>query len=148
MCLITDSNKMSIATEDITCYKIMHLDADGNFISPYTHFNYKKNKEYTITKYTTFYHRTPKISVSDEGIYFTSDFEIHENAFHSFQNLDDAMTEYRWLQSHCLLIINIFPLCVVKCIIPQNTEYVDGVFNSSVSFASKSIKITDEICAY
>lgn len=126
MCL---DNAIRINPEnDIVCYKLFYkcpFAKDNNLYSVFQQSPYKLNN----TKSTRV--KQPKVYCSEYGGKKT--YQIHQSALHSFANYGDTV-DYKEK--------SVFKgACIVKCIIPKNSEYVYfGVFDNKKSYASQKLK--------
>lgn len=133
MCIFTNNVKFKIADQDIVCYKVLlKSNVEGAFLSPYLRFYCTLDKRYDDDNELDI-HKWDK-----------SDFTIDKGVFHMFANYEDAMDELDWLAFPGWLT---FPeniqaqyICViVKCIIPEGSEYIEGKYIDFHSIASKSV---------
>lgn len=128
MCLIPYiGSEFKIADRDIVCYKIVEKKANGIYKSPYVGFEYVIRvtyKDYVRCNYTERH-------------------EITKGMFHSFASSRDACK----LCGEWNGICNKIKHKVLKCIIPKGSTYIAGFFSHFMpSYASKQIKILEEIC--
>lgn len=128
MCLIPYiGSEFKIADRDIVCYKIVEKRANGIYKSPYVGFEYVIRVTY-------------KDSVRCD---YTERYEITKGMFHSFASGRDACRLCEEWNGTCDKIKH----KVLKCIIPKGSTYIAGFFSRFMpSYASKQIKILEEIC--
>lgn len=124
MCLIVNT-QYKIAKEDITCYKILEKDYNGNLFSPYTFFKWNLNK---LTKAKG----KPYLGNSKRK-------HITAGYFHTFKTIVAAKKQLTlWLN------INRNHL-ICKCIIPKGTKYWEGLCDGYKSFATKNLIIESKL---
>ena len=141
MCLIVEKNtEEKIAEEDIICYKRIdkYSTTKGiKLVSPFQFFEYKLNKLYR----TTFIPRELKSKIGYEsGVFYAtceasnyySTFpyyllKVYQKGFHSYKNIPDEPS----FKSEC----------IVKCIIPAGTKYIEDKTGLICSEAIKIIEI-------
>ena len=129
MCLeIKKSSVAIIAEEDIECYKIL-----------------KRHSGTVLEWFATWYMNTPvelnKTYYSEmciESCGWDGCSDLITKGLHSYANLDDCIADnLNDFESRTWLI--------VKCYIPKGSEYYKGKFVAYSSYASNSIRYTDEI---
>lgn len=162
MCLIIDEQnaKMKIANEDIVCYKIVK-QVEKEYINP-LHWLEEKLQFSKRTPLT--YYKTVFMSPYFNEIYEPNTVKVnktriqkrkvkqHEHdpkgwrigggVLHTFKDIKSAKKYY--VDS----IGNAVQYMILKCFIPKGTKYYDGKMDCNetyYSYASKSLKITDEI---
>ena len=118
MCLRTEQIEPQIATEDITCYKVIHKDMTSMIYK----FKWEFGKVYH-TKMTT--------SISD---FFKN--TMVEKGFHSYSTLKETRGPYSRSSDPCI---------VVKCTIPKDTSYYTGKHGVCEGYASEKIIVNDII---
>lgn len=142
MCLIVEKNiEEKIAEEDIVCYKTVDqcitIKGTNKLLSSYQNFNYKLNKLYK----TTFKPKELKNEVGFESQVFYANrkakdyysifpyylLKVYQKGFHSYKNIPD---ESRFKSE-----------CIVKCIIPAGTKYIEDKTGLICSEAIKIIEI-------
>jgi len=134
MCLLIDSPNILVAENDIICYKVFKVSPKTGKLNTYfQHFQMNWDQVYTkLRSNRPLYRPIHRGYVVDKGY------------FHSFKE-DDAF-------NFCLLVCYYYyanqlsgiPI-IAKCIIPKNTKYYIGKYNSKFdSYASKSIIIQKE----
>ena len=119
MCLRTEQLKPQIATEDITCYKIICKDMSSLF---HPEFKWEFGKVYhteMITTYSSFLRET----------------QI-EQGFHSYLTLRETREAYYSSTEPCI---------AVKCTIPKDTSYYTGKHGVRKGYASEKIIINEII---
>lgn len=119
MCLRTEQIEPQIATEDITCYKIIHKDMTSLF---HPEFKWEFGKVYhteMITTYSSFLRET----------------QI-EKGFHSYSTLDGTREAYYSSTEPCI---------AVKCTIPKGSEFYPGNHGVCEGYASGKIIINEII---
>jgi len=118
MCLRTEQIEPQIATEDITCYKVIRKDMSSLY---YDEFKWKFNKVYT--SWIATFERTKNV---DHAIY---------QAFHSYESLEGLKKEYYMATVPCI---------AVKCTIPKGSEYYLGRQGEMDGYASNKL-IANEV---
>ena len=126
MCWINDFDKISIAEEDITCYKVFRKgyfkkDSNGNVIkiaSYFRFYTYYINKLCRTIKIRIQYDKYKKVYFINEG-------------YHSY--IDQAVAKYKIKNSDTFIL---------KCIIPKGTKYAE---NRDGELVSSTMIITKEI---
>lgn len=122
MCLTINKNqKEQIATEDITCYKVIIPrvpNTDNDYITPYMNTPVAIGEQY---------HSEIRIDCDN----------MIRVALHSFERLyDAAMENYSWdFMGNSQ---------VVKCVIPKGSTYYKGVFQGSGGYASNCIRYVEK----
>lgn len=127
----TPETATKIASEDITCYKILKGYNDINnevFISLYQNFKYIIGEKYQ-NKGLGFFPNTVERDYNAHVIY-----EVYE-AFHSFKHEETALFELDEYGKRLYIKI-----VAVKCTIPKGSKYVEN----DAFYASDTI-IIDEI---
>ena len=124
MCLIASHIKPKVAEEDIVCYKILQVYSD-KICSPYMEYKWKLGKVRRAWGWWNI-PRNPDI----EG--------IQKGCFHSFETLDDAVSEARVARGN---------LYVYECVIPKGTKYWAGTYSRMriPSYASRKLKVVKKI---
>ena len=132
------NSRVKTAKKDIICWKWLRLHKDGKLLSPYRYKRYYLNDKMKDDV------RVRKNAIDSRGevIMYTLD----QGCFHTFKHYDDAKfvsatSSWNWDSTFSL---------VVKCIIPKGSKYYEGDFclfgcEPMESYASKELKITDEI---
>lgn len=115
------TSKCKIATEDITCFKVVLGGIPGRFTSLHRGFTYIEGEEYS------------KLHDIEQ---FKDSHSLKGEGFHSFIHYPIG---YQY---------NSNPLrCIVICIIPKGSKYYEGLDDSGIDcYCSDKIKI-DRICA-
>ena len=123
MCLITKQSESKIASEDITCYKVLLLTSDNFYISPHRHFTFfenqvNPNKVFKAKKswWTINIHGDDLELINDNGIYA---FTLNSGFFHMYKDYDSVVKA----------IINA-PLesyAIFECVIPKGSHYYEGI---------------------
>lgn len=136
MCLYTDSKKVQVAKEDITCYKIL-IKERKKWIYRIFH---KSTYRAPFYKYHTY--RLKELNDLGRSLIVYTDYEVH-SGFHSFVNLQDAERMLsEWYDTQKGQII-------VQCVIPKGAEYVKGTIDKSptspASYVSHQIICLREI---
>ena len=134
MCLFTKTNQMEIAEDNITCYKVLYYLGNNAFMSPYQRF------KYTLKRYDN--HEPVEFCENkccENSITAQWGYKLDKNVFHSFAYFYDALNELKTFR-----YIGTCP-CIVECVIPIDTEYIEGSFDWYKSYASKSIIIKKTI---
>ena len=131
----TPETATKIASEDITCYKILKGYNPINnevFISLYQDFKYVIGEKYQ-NKGLGFHFRLGSVDYSTPDIY-----EVYE-AFHSFKHEETTLFELDECGRQCYNRI-----VAVKCTIPKGSKYVEN----DVFYASDTIIIDKIIGEY
>lgn len=161
MCLIIDEQnaKMKIANEDIVCYKLVKK-VEREYINP---INWIEEKLQFSKRTPLTYYKTVFMSPYYNEIYEPNTVKVdktriqkrkvkqHEHdpkgwrigggVLHTFKDIKSAKKYYKDSGS-------IVKYMILKCFIPKGTKYYDGKMDCNetyYSYASKSLKITDEI---
>ena len=169
MCLIIDEQnvKMKIANEDIVCYKLVKK-VERVYIN---HVKWIEEKLLFSNKTPLTYYKTVFVSPYYNEIYEPNTVKVnktriqkrkvkrHEHdpkiwiigggVFHTFKDVKSAKKYY--VESG-IAFLNFKnkeeQYLILKCFIPKGTKYYDGKIDwheTYYSYASKSLKITDEI---
>ena len=150
MCLITKQSKSKIASEDITCYKILlKLENEINdtvfYISPVRHFTYfsnradldnkvfKAEKAYWIENYPG--DDLKQTYIDNEPV----SYELNSGFFHMYKDYDSAVKAVKnaSIESYVLF----------ECVIPKDSRYYEGFTSIYLlpSIASDKLKIVKQI---
>ena len=167
MCLIIDEQnvKMKIANEDIVCYKLLKK-VEQECINPIHWFEKLQfSKRTPLTYHKTFFvspyyneiyepntvkvnkTRIQKIKVKQHE-HCTKGWLIGGGVLHTFKDVKSAKKYYEDSGIAFLNSNDAIQYLILKCIIPKGTKYYDGkmdCYETYYSYASKSLKITDEI---
>lgn len=142
MCLYTTSKKVQVAKEDIVCYKVMIEYSGVKYVwmSPYKGMAYEEGHNYELERQLQLLDASKTISYP----------YIVEEGFHSFANLSDALSFRNvFMARFPQLGARQYTYVIVKCIIPEGTAYVEGLFidwgNKFPSFCSEKIICEDKI---
>lgn len=119
MCLRTEQIKPQIATEDITCYKVIHKDMTSLF---HKEFKWEFGKVYH-TEMTT-----------DLSYFFMV--IMVEQGFHSYSTLKATREGYYCSSEPCI---------AVKCTIPKGSEYYTGSHGVRDGYVSEKIILNEII---
>lgn len=164
MCLIIDKQnaKMKIADEDIVCYKLVKK-VEREYINP-IHWIEEKlqfSKRTPLTYYKTVFmspyyneiYESNTVKVNKTHIQKIKQdpktWRIGDGVFHTFKDVKSAKKYY--VDSGIAFMNSIgdaVQYLILKCFIPKGTKYYDGKMDcheTYYSYASKSLKITDEI---
>lgn len=88
-----------IAEDDIECFKVVVNESDGNWISRYYDFHYKRNERYD---------EDSDVCMLDKQS------SLHESVFHSYKYFSTAvLREYGRFDN----------TRIIRCIIPKGTPY-------------------------
>lgn len=130
----TPETATKIASEDITCYKILKGFNGSNevFISLYQDFKYVIGEKYQNTG-LGFHFRLGSSDYNTPDIY-----EVYE-AFHSFKYEETALFELDGYSRQ-----RYSKIVAVKCTIPKGSKYVE----TDAFYASDAIIIDKIICGY
>lgn len=165
MCLIIDEQnaKLKIANEDIVCYKLVKK-VEQEYIN-LLHWIEKFSKRTPLT-----YHKTFFVSPYYNEIYEPNTVKVnktriqkrkvkqHEHdpkvwrigggVLHTFKDVKSAKKYYEDSGIAFRNSNDAIQYLILKCIIPKGTKYYNGkmdCYETYYSYASKSLKITDEI---
>lgn len=120
MCLeIKENQKSLIAKKDITCYKLVVVNNDGNL--------------------TTLFQKTSVILGNNYNSSIERYYNTIEKGIHSFTKLKEAKEFLKIIKDETTRVR------IVKCIIPKDSLYFNGMFNNYKSMASNQILYTKEI---
>ena len=154
MCLeITKPHSPLVADKDIVCYKVLNYDMrrkDNTQVSDEMKLIKGEPAELSVVFSSLYYHMPVTLGytyVNQEEMVFTesdSDYDDEEDklyeldggVYHSFEYLEDAITE---LAEQCSRGV------VVKCIIPKGTTYWVGSYYGINGYGSRDIKYTTQI---
>lgn len=118
MCLYVKANEpILIATEDIIVYKVGYKCENGDFLSLFMNYKYKRNKTQVPTNINIYI--PDKYSQPSLG-------EVHEG-YHSYKFLKDCEIG-RASNSK-----------IATFIIPKGSPYIKGQFSGSISYVSSGI---------
>jgi len=126
MCLYIHKNSRRLkALEDIKVYKILNVNENGQFLTPYRHCVVEIGKTYE--------------SVLNKNVH--DKYEV-DKGLHTYKKLDEVKTDIENNSSW-------YGDCVVcKCTIPKNSFYYEGLFDDAISFASTRLKYDRVILRY
>ena len=131
MCL-SNAKEIKTIKEDITCFKVFKFNGElldkTTLYSPVYEKRWKKGELYsTGSAYPSFDYE------------WSSGISICGQAYHSFKNIDDAISYARAYKE-----ATHFSICVCECTIPKNTKYLykgrTGL-NSFEAYASERLRI-------
>ena len=146
MCLVTKQSESKIASEDITCYKVLLLTSDNFYISPHRHFTFfenqvNPNKVFKAKKswWTINIHGDDLELINDNGIYA---FTLNSGFFHMYKDYDSAVKAIKRLVPREKESYAIF-----ECVIPKGSRYYEGFTSIYLlpSIASDKLKIVKQI---
>ena len=118
MCLVTKQIEPQIATEDITCYKVIRKNMTSLY---YKEFKWEFGKVYDT------------LIEQDKDEFDT--ITIHR-AFHSYESLDELRQAY---------FITAQPCMTVKCTIPKGSKVYKGKHSDIDGYASNQLIINEVI---
>lgn len=122
MCLYVKANDpILIATEDIIVYKSGYKCENGDFLSLFMNYRYKKHKLQESTNINIYI--PDKYSQPSSG-------EVHEG-YHSYKFLKDCK------------VIGVSDVKAATFIIPKGSPYIEGKFSGSISYVSSVIVFKD-----
>ena len=141
MCLFVDSKKVRVAKKNMVCYKVMveYSGDNGRWMSPYQGMTYKEGHAYELGE---------QLQLLDGSKIIKRYSYMVEKRFHSFTNVSDALyflNEFgaRYPRPNPNRAPDASLYVIVKCVIPEGTEYVEGLFtdryNTFPSFCSEKI---------
>lgn len=114
MCLL-NAKEIKTIKEDITCFKVFKFHGElldkTVLYSPSYEKRWKKGELYSTGNTLP--------SFGYESFNLITGISVHEQAYHSFKNVDDAISYARTRKSGTDL-----SLCVCECTIPKNTKYL------------------------
>ena len=133
MCLTTKAKKVSIAEDDIVCYKVVMLCSDGEFITPF---------QKAVIPNAIISGKSPFLASGDKEITYWPIFDeytVGQGYIHTYEELVSAV---RFCKSEVMLEENISHVSylIFECRIPKGTKYYAGwndIYESS--FASEKI---------
>ena len=153
MCLITKQSKSKIASEDITCYKVLlKLENEINdtvfYISPVRYFTYfsnrtdldnkvfKAEKAYWLENYPG--DDLKQTYIDNEPV----SYELNSGFFHMYKDYDSAVKAVKILVPREKESYAVF-----ECVIPKGSRYYEGVTSIYLlpSIASDRLKIVKQI---
>ena len=153
MCLITKQSKSKIASEDITCYKVLlKLENEINdtvfYISPVRYFTYfsnrtdldnkvfKAEKAYWLENYPG--DDLKQTYIDNEPV----SYELNSGFFHMYKDYDSAVKAVKILVPREKESYAVF-----ECVIPKVSRYYEGVTSIYLlpSIASDRLKIVKQI---
>ena len=109
MCLLTEQKIPQIATEDITCYKVIRKNMHSLH---YCCFEWKFGETYET--------EMKRLDLTG-GV---------QNGFHSYSLLEDTIREY---------VATTTPCIIVECTIPTGAEYYYGIEMRGAGYASNKL---------
>lgn len=123
--------KPLIAEEDITCYKVMIRDNNGQLTSMVKFFPYELNKSY--------HSEIGLDSLTISSVVVKKDYVINtaEKGFHSFRDIKNAILDYIGCGINKVM---------VKCIIPKGSIYYKGYDTVTKNLATCSTMEEVEDC--
>ena len=127
MCLLTGYLDVKIATEDISCYKIVQKSSKGTLKSIVQGFEYNLGEVYD--------NGIPDPEKAPYSITWWDGIRFDGGLFHSYASLDN------------LELIRRSETVIVKCIIPKGAYFFTGSVNLSLveGYASSQIIIMEEL---
>ena len=153
MCLITKQSKSKIASEDITCYKVLlKLENEINdtvfYISPVRYFTYfsnrtdldnkvfKAEKAYWLENYPG--DDLKQTYIDNEPV----SYELNSGFFHMYKDYDSAVKAVKIIVPREKESYAVF-----ECVIPKGSRYYEGVTSIYLlpSIASDRLKIVKQI---
>ena len=146
MCLVTNQLKSKIASEDITCYKVLLLTSDNFYISPHRHFTFfenqvNPNKVFKAKKswWTINIHGDDLELINDSGIYV---FTLNSGFFHMYKDYDSAVKAIKNSVTGERESSVIF-----ECVIPKGSRYYEGFTSTYLlpSIASDKLKFIKQL---
>ena len=146
MCLITNQLKSKIASEDITCYKVLLLTSDNFYISPHRHFTFfenqvNPNKVFKAKKswWTINIHGDDLELINDNGI---DAFTLNSGFFHMYKDYDSAVKAIKNSVTGERESSVIF-----ECVIPKGSHYYEGFTSTYLlpSIASDKLKFIKQL---
>lgn len=135
MCLSVGHNLVLVATEDITCYKIVVCDDKGRWCTAYKHTQLSEEQ---LSGKKPFY----ADGVFVNNIFITIDRKVEGGAIHTFFDVKDAAyhAEHKNFPD-----FGVYEGHVYRCIIPKGTIYIEGFYGGDKSYASKEIIFKEKI---
>lgn len=164
MCLITKQSQSKIATEDITCYKVLlKLENTINnvvfYVSPVRHFTYFQNnpdpnkvfkaeKPYWLEN-LPFDDLKPNY-IDDEGVVNPQpvSYQLNSGFFHMYKDYDSAVKEIGKVKEYEKNVKIVTELSVIfECVIPKGSHYYESAttIDSIPSIASDKLKIIKQL---
>lgn len=131
MCLTTKTKKVSIAEDNIVCYKVVMLCSDGEFSTPF--------QKAVISK-AIISGKSPFFASGDKEITYwpiVDEYTVGQGYIHTYENLVSAV---RFCKSEVMWENIDVSYCIFECMIPKGTKYYDGCNDLyEPSFASEKI---------
>lgn len=150
MCLVTEQLKSKIASEDITCYKVLlklenEISNTVFYVSPVRHFTYFSNRtdlNNKVFKAEKAYGLEDSHGDDLKQIYIDNEpvsYELNSGFFHMYKDYDSAV---KAIKSSPLESYVIF-----ECVIPKGSRYYEGVTSIYLlpSIASDRLKIVKQL---
>lgn len=150
MCLVTNQSQSKIASEDITCYKVLlklenEISNTVFYVSPVRHFTYFSNRtdlNNKVFKAEKAYGLENSPDDDLEPTYIDNEpvsYELNSGFFHMYKDYDSAV---KAVKSSPLESYVIF-----ECVIPKGSHYYEGVTSIYLlpSIASDRLKIVKQI---
>ena len=145
MCLYSHTKNFKKSKENITCYKVLLKVENFTVDEIYYLTPYQKNSVLS-SQFQKIINDNKKLFATPINLNNKKLYAITSGGFHSFKNLQDAVTELKW---NCFF--NNYSdngiWTIAKCIIPQNTYFIEGEFDDTPAYISKSI-VYQEIIPY
>ena len=133
MCL-SNAKEIKTIKEDITCFKVFKFDGELSdraiLYSPSYEKKWIKGGLYSTGN------TSPSFGYESFNLTGVS---VHGQAYHSFKNVDDAISYARLLKEGTH-----FSICVCECTIPKNTKYLykgRTLLKGYEAYASERLKI-------
>ena len=127
MCLITKQSESKIASEDITCYKVLLLTSDNFYISPHRHFTFFENQ---VNPNKVFKAKKSWWTINIHGddlkpTYIDNEpvsYELNSGFFHMYKDYDSAVKAIKRLVPREKESYAVF-----ECVIPKGSHYYEGI---------------------
>ena len=127
MCLITNDPTVKVANRDMTFWKVLRMQEDGSYRTPYMEMYVQPNALYVEAQEPTDFNMW---SCKDEdGVSY---YHVENYAYHMFKTFLGAL---RLKKS----FIYQRGLRVVRAVVPKGTLYVEGEYDGIKSIAAKKV---------
>ena len=157
MCLFTKQNKAKVAKEDIVCYKVVELNFNNIFMTPFRYTKLGTNLEGLSLKaevHSMVVNKNGELIAKDivvpnpygtENIY---EYVVEDGAVHSYKSIDGAKKLVNFFSQGGRNGKQVF-YHIFECVIPSGSEYYVGnesMFGCGAAcYASDEIKFIKEI---
>lgn len=133
MCLTTKTKKVSIAEDDILCYKVVMLCSDGEFSTPF---------QKAVIPKAIISGKSPFFASGDKEIIYWPIVDVYtvgQGFIHTYENLESAFNSCK-NKENLENLKKFSNYCIFECDIPKGTKYYKGHDDcGEISFASEKI---------